>query len=244
MFGAMLFAATAAMQTAPWSPESIAAAEAIKARNVELRTEPDERGCIGADAVTCIASMGFYVYISSTRPGLGGYGELKLPRPVEHDIHGQPVPQMVSFLVTFAPGVTSIAQPDAIHVDLYLGDGARVSSVQFMLPTSPLSAKTQGDWEATRVFELSTAAMGAKCIGPDRMEFYRLYDKIQRGKSSESTGSDYSDPGVFSGVFGRTTVCGVSMEAITSGGISARAGTYSGSMLTFEAFNGASATRK
>lgn len=231
----MLFLlAMVGMQTTPWPPESIAAAAAIKARNLELRARPAERGCLGHDALTCIASMGFYVYISSTPPGLGGYGELKLPKPVEHDIHGRPVPQHVTFLVTFSPGVTAITPPEAITAELALDDGEHVNRIVFTLPAAPISAKTQTDWDATRVFELSTAAMGAQCVGPDRLSFYRRYDAMQRRSSSgESVSSDYSNPGIGSALYGHDKICGATMEAVAGSGISVETGSYSISTLTF-----------
>jgi hypothetical protein len=232
---AMLAAGPARQEESVLTAESVAAAAAIKTRNLELRSKPEERGCLGADAVTCLASMGFYVYISSTPPDLGGLGALKLPTPVERDIHGQPISQMVSFLVTFAPGVRSIMPPDAIDADLFLVDGAHISRVTFFLPAPPLFAKTESQWAATRVFELATAALGEKCVGTDRLAFYRRYDDAQKSDGA-STGIDsvVADPSVSSSVRGHLDLCGARMVMTATGGVSMDAGSYDGSLLSIE----------
>lgn len=221
-------------EVSPWPAESIAASSAIKARKKELNAVPVERACLGADAVTCIASMSFFVYISSLPPDFGGYGELKLPTKPVRDIHGAIIGQSVTFLVQFVPGQTAIGDRDTFTASLYLADGVHVSKVDFNLHKAPIAAKTEPEWAATRVFELATATMGIACIGSDRLAFYRFYDDNQRSAHSDDDfNGSYSDPTVSSGVFGHATKCGARMEMVASSGISADIGSYSGSSLSF-----------
>ena len=213
----------------PVPDKSLADAIAIKARNLELRAKPEERGCIDSDAVTCLASLGLYVYISPEDAQTS-----LLPRPVEQDIHGNAIAQSISFLISFKPGPASPLDQANVPAEIYLADGLHVTRVTFHLPQPPLIARTASDWAATRIFELATSVLGEQCVGTDRLAFYRRYDAMQRQSASGThLDNDYSDPGVSSSVSGRETICGVSIQAASVSGVSVSAGDYAGSMMTF-----------
>lgn len=222
--------------TAPgWTKEDYEASAAVASRAQQLVAAPQERGCLGKDAVTCVATIALSTRISSTPPYPGiTTGVLRFPKAPERDIYGKIVSRSVSFLILITPAG---AKPDAemsALTGLSMDDGEHVDSIAFSLPRSPMLAKTQPDWDATAIFELATAAMGAKCIGLDRPAFYRLVDKAQKiAGSSTSFNDSLSDPGVSRGGVGSVPICGVVMRVGYVSGVSISAGHYSGSTLEF-----------
>jgi hypothetical protein len=212
--------------------ENAAAVAAIKARIEQLKQSPGESGCLGKDAVTCLATLSGSVYISTEPLWLGG--GLKLPKPVERDINGQPMSQIITFLVTFNPRDRAYNGPTVVHASLYLGDGEHIARIDYSLGQSTFRAQTPAEWDATHVFELATATLGSACLGSDRLAFYRQYDRAQRQWSSgDEAGGSYSDPRIFSGIVGNTEICGVDMTTTTVSGFSASVGSYGGSSLSF-----------
>lgn len=198
---------------------------AIQVKRDVIRADPSQAGCLGRDAATCLASLVRTIYIAPD-PLIGG---LRLPTPVEHDINGDPVGQSMDFLVTFTP-----KPGPGIMTHLMLADGEHVSSINFALDSSPLLARTQADWDATHVFEITTAVLGPECVGTDRLAFYRRYDVAQRKTSSrDNFGGGYSDPTVSSSISGDMTICGAKIDLIAVSGISAETGSFAGSSIMF-----------
>ena len=222
--------------TAPgWTKEDYEASAAVAARAQQLVAAPQERGCLGKDAVTCVATIALATRISSTPPDRGvTTGVLRFPKTLDRDIYGKIMSRSVSFLTLIAPAG---AKPDAemsALTNVSMDDGEHVSSIAFSLPRTPILAKTQDDWDATAIFELATATMGAKCVGSDRLAFYRLVDKAQKSASSSTTFSDsLSDPGVSKGGVGSVPFCGVVMRVGHVSGVSMSTGSYSGSSIEF-----------
>ena len=187
-----------------------AALQVVAQRKVQLMTAPAERGCIGKDAATCIASISFYVHISSTQTeGVRGY--LVLPKPVERDLNGEPMVQTVQFISFITPIGKPGSAPIPIVTKLTLGDGAHVDTVQFNLVNAPLFASTKEDWDATGVYELAVAAIGFDCVGRDRLAFYKLYDKAQHEKPLRTYDSSSADPGITDYLGGTIQMCDFSI---------------------------------
>lgn len=210
-----------------------AATAAIRARIEQLRADPQARKCLGADAVTCLASLSFH--FSLTTPPLWMGGGFKLPGPVQRDIHGRAMFASVDFLIKFNPKDLYLINDSMVPASIQLSDGEHVDTVDFQLKESPLLAETEADWNATHVFELATAVLGPACIGTDHLAFYRRYDAIQRQES----GSDRLDLGyphnrVSSSTSGKTEICGVTMRVTHIRGYSRSTGSYGGAMLTFQ----------
>jgi len=182
----------------------------IKARIAQLRADPQARRCLGADAVTCLASLSFGIPPTTV---IGGIFEL--PGPARHDIYGRIVSATMNFQIIFNGKDLKFFDDDALSAEIDLGDGEHVDSIYFSLNHSPLFAQTESDWEATRVFELATAVLGPACVGTDRIGFYRRYDAIQRQSST-----DYIDRGRsafrYSLLRGNMKICGVTMSVGSS----------------------------
>lgn len=218
-----------------WTKEDYEAAAAVAARAQRLMTAPLERGCLGKDAVTCVATIGLSTRISSDKTAAGNTaGVLRFPSAPERDIYGKIIPGKVSFLTLITPaGAKPDAEMSALTF-LSMDDGEHVDSIAFDLPRTPISAETQADWDATAIFELATAAMGGKCIGSDRLAFYRLVDKAQKSAGNTTKFNDsLSDPGVSKGGVGSVAICGVVMRVGYVSGVSMSTGSYSGSTLEF-----------
>jgi len=183
----------------------------IKARIAQLRADPQARKCLGADAVTCLASLSLGVPPTAA---LGG-SFLGLPAPADRDIYGRNVSATMSFQVRFNATNDDLVDDDEVYAHIDLSDGEHVDSVYFTLNQSPLFAHTERDWDATRVFELATAVLGPACVGTDRIGFYRSYDAIQRQSST-----DYIDRGRsafrYSLLRGNMKICGVTMSVGSS----------------------------
>ncbi len=211
--------------------ENATAVAAIKARVEQLRATPRDRRCLGADAVTCLASLSFAIPIGTEPVWLGG--GLKLPGPVQRDIYGQPISAITSFAVLFSAKDHGLFGPNVVNAELHLADGEHVDSLEFFLKSSPLLAQTAADWDATHVFEIATAVLGPACIGSDRLAFYRQYDRIQRQDSSANVRSGVPyDRRVASVTDGEMEICGVTMATSSVSGAS-RSGTYGGSSVEF-----------
>jgi hypothetical protein len=182
----------------------------IKARIAQLRADPQGRRCLGADAVTCLASLSFGVPPSTV---IGGV--FALPGPAGHDIYGRNVSATMSFLIKFNAKNSDFFDDDDVNAQMDLGDGEHIDSMYFSLNQSPLFAHTESDWDATRVFELATAVLGPACVGTDRIAFYQRYDAIQRQSST-----DYVDRGRdafrYSLLTGNMKICGVTMSVGSS----------------------------
>lgn len=224
--------ALADKQTKEAKKADAAAIAAIKARMEQLRADPPSRKCLGADAVTCVASLSFHFTL--TTPPLWMAGGFKLPGPVQYDINGRTMPATMNFLIKFNPKDRYLIDDSMVGANIGLSDGEHVDSVDFDLKEDPLLAQTEADWDKTHVFELATAVLGPACIGTDRIAFYRRYDAIQRQESS----SDRVDLGrrhsrVSSSISGDTKICGVTMHVTSISGYSRSIGSYGGAMLTF-----------
>jgi len=182
----------------------------IKARIAQLRADPQGRKCLGADAVTCLASLSFGV---TPTTAIGGV--YQLPGPAGHNIYGRKVSATANFVVKFNATNDDVVDDDDVYAHIDLSDGEHVDSVYFSLNESPLFAHTERDWDATRVFELATAVLGSACVGTDRIAFYRRYDAIQRQSSTE-----YVDRGRdafrYSLLTGNMKICGVTMSVGSS----------------------------
>ena len=163
-----------------------AAVAAIRARADQLRTDPQGRKCLGADAVTCLASLSFGLTLTTEPLWLGG--GFKLPGPVRRDIHGEVIATSMEFLIKFNPKDHYLFDDTMVRATIVLGDGEHVDRVDFDLKEWPLLARTEADWDKTHVFELATAVLGPACIGTDRLAFYRRYDAIQRQDESSDVG--------------------------------------------------------
>jgi hypothetical protein len=200
------------------------AVAAIHIRGAQIQADPSQAGCLGKDAVTCMASLARTIYIAPTTTG-----RLKLPTPVERDINGEPVSQVTGFLVTFSP-----KPGPGVGTHLYLDDGVHVDSVEFDLLADPLLAKTQADWDATHVFELATAVLGPECVGSDRLKFYRQYDAVQRREfSKDRSDDDYWNPTVSLDSYGSMKLCSALVVLSSTSGVSARDGSFGGSSMSF-----------
>lgn len=182
----------------------------IKARIAQLRVDPQGRKCLGADAVTCLASLSLGVPPTAE---LGG--SFELPAPAGRDIYGRAVSATMSFRIRFNATNSDLVDDDDVYAHIDLGDGAHVDNIYFSLNESPLFAHTERDWDATRVFELATAVLGSACVGTDRIAFYRRYDAIQRQSST-----DYVDRGRdafrYALLTGNMKICGVTMSVASS----------------------------
>jgi hypothetical protein len=213
--------------------ENAAAVAAIKARSDQLRQDPTARKCLGADAVTCLATLSFGVTVTTEPLWMGG--GFKLPKPVEHDIDGRPISQLMEFLVQFGSRDKDLFGPNVLRAQIDLTDGEHVGSVEFFLKHAPLLAQTQADWDNTHIFELATAVLGPACVGTDRLAFYRRYDAMQKQQASrEEYRETPSGPRGSSGMFGDTEMCGVSVMAGSIAGVSPGTGSYGGSSISFE----------
>jgi hypothetical protein len=183
----------------------------IKARIAQLRADPQDRKCLGADAVTCLASLSLGVPRTAE---LGG-SFFELPAPAHRDIYGRNVSATMSFRVRFNATNDDPVDDDDVYAHIDLSDGEHVDSIYFSLNESPLFAHTERDWDATRVFELATAVLGPACVGTDRIAFYQRYDAIQRQSST-----DYVDRGRdafrYSLLTGNMKICGVTMSVGSS----------------------------
>lgn len=181
----------------------------IKARIAQLRADPQDRRCLGADAVTCLASLSLGVPPTAE---LGGSFELP---GAGHDIYGRTVSATTSFRIRFNATNSDFVDDDDVYAHIDLSDGEHVDTIYFSLNESPLFAGTESDWEATRVFELATAVLGPACVGTDRIAFYRRYDAIQRQSST-----DYVDRGRdafrYALLTGKMKICGVTMSVASS----------------------------
>lgn len=212
--------------------ENAAAVAAIKARAKQLRQDPAARKCLGVDAVTCLATLSFGVTLMTEPLWMGG--GYKLPKPVQHDIDGRPISQLVEFLVTFGSRDKDIFGQNVLHAQMDLYDGEHVTDVKFFLKHAPLLARTQEDWDNTHIFELATAVLGPECVGTDRLAFYRRYDAMQKQWASRDQYMEMpSGPSISSGMFGDTEMCGVSVVAGSVAGMAAGIGSYGGSSITF-----------
>ena len=182
----------------------------IQARIAQLRADPQDRKCLGADAVTCLASLSLRV---TPTTAIGGV--FALPGPAGHDIYGRTVSATMSFRVRFNATNRDLVDDDDVYTQIDLSDGEHVDTIYFSLNQSPLFAHTESDWDATRVFDLATAVLGAACVGTDRIGFYRRYDAIQRQSST-----DYVDRGRnanrYSLLTGNMKICGVTMSVGSS----------------------------
>jgi len=210
-----------------------AAIAAIRARIEQLRADPQSRKCLGADAVTCIASLSFHFTLTTPPLWLGG--GFKLPGPVQRDINGRTMPATIDFLIKFNPKDRYLINDSMVGAKIGLGDGEHVDSVDFDLKESPFLAQTEADWDATHVFELARAVLGPACIGTDRLAFYRRYDAIQRQESSsDRVDLGYPNNRVSSSTSGDTKICGVTMRVTHIRGYSRSTGSYGGAMLAFQ----------
>lgn len=182
----------------------------VQARIGQLRADPQGRKCLGADAVTCLASLSLGV---SPTTAIGGV--FALPAPASHDIYGRTVPATMNFLIKFNARNRDLFDDDDVYAQIDLSDGEHIDNIYFSLNQSPLFAHTESDWDATRVFELATAVLGSACVGTDRVGFYRRYDAIQRQSSA-----DYVDRGYHAGRYsllsGNMKICGVTMSVQSS----------------------------
>lgn len=211
--------------------DTAAALAAIKARAVQLKTDPAARGCLGKDAVTCLASLSTSLYLSGDTTWLGD--GIKLPHSVERDIYGKPMLQSVEFQVSFTPNVRP-NKDSLLKARLWLADGEHVSGIDFDLDGTPLLAHTTTQWDATHVYELTVAVLGQQCVTTDKLLFYRAYDKVQRQSFSNDDMGNYANPDVASRTSGSTAICGATMRATMVSGMSADVGSYGGAMLGFE----------
>lgn len=183
----------------------------IQARVGQLRADPQGRKCLGADAVTCLASLSLGV---TPTTAIGGV--FALPGPAGHDIYGHSVSATMSFLIKFNATNRDFFDDDDVSAQIDLGDGEHVDTIHFSLNQSPLFAQTESDWEATRVFELATAVLGPACVGADRIDFYRRYDAIQRQSSTDYVDRGYPRAGPYSLLSGNMKICGVTMSVQSS----------------------------
>jgi len=212
--------------------QNAAAVAAIKVRVDQLRANPQSRKCLGADAVTCLASLSFGVAITTEPLWMGG--GFKLPGSVERDIDGRPIPQLVEFLVAFGPKDRDLFGPNIVRAQLWLSDGEHVSEIKFFPKEAPLLARTKEEWDETHIFDIATAVLGQACVGPDRLAFYRRYDTIQKQIIvPDNISGSIADPTVSSGTSGEVTICGAMMSAGSASGISASVGTFGGSSISF-----------
>jgi hypothetical protein len=238
VIASIIAAAPAIAQNAPtapaWTKEDYEASATVAARAQQLVAAPQERGCLGKDAVTCVATIALSTRISSSPPYPGATEVLRFPKKLERDIYGKVISRSVSFLTLITPAG---AKPDAeMSAPTYLSmqDGEHVDSIAFSLPPALGLAKTQADWDATAIFELATATMGAKCIGSDRLAFYRLVDKAQKSAGGSTTFYDgFSVPSLSNSGVGSVPICGVVMRVGYVSGVSVSTGHYSGSTLEF-----------
>lgn len=182
----------------------------IQARIAQLRADPQGRKCLGADAVTCLASLSLGV---TPTTAIGGV--YQLPGPAGHDIYGRKVSATASFVVKFNARNRDLSDDDEVNAQMDLSDGEHVDSVYFSLNQSPLFADTESDWDATRVFELATAVLGPACVGTDRSAFYRRYDAIQRQSGTEYVERGYPRA-AYSLLKGNMKICGVTMSVGSS----------------------------
>jgi len=184
---------------------------AIQARVAQLRASPQDRKCLGADAATCLASLSLGIPPTAEI----GSSLFDLPAPAPRDIYGRSVPATMSFRIRFNATNDDPVDDDDVYAHIDLGDGEHVDTIYFSLNESPLFARTESDWAATRVFELATAVLGPACVGTDRIAFYRRYDAIQRQSST-----DYVDRGRdafrYALLTGKVKICGVTMSVGSS----------------------------
>lgn len=183
----------------------------IQARIGQLRADPQGRKCLGADAVTCLASLSL-----SVPPTTEIGGVFALPAPAGHDIYGRNVSSTMSFRVRFNATNSDLIDDDDIYADIDLSDGEHVDNIYFSLNESPLFARTESAWDATRVFELATAVLGPACVGTDRNAFYRRYDAIQRQSSTDYVDRGYPSAFRYSLLTGNMKICGVTMSVGSS----------------------------
>ena len=183
----------------------------IHARIGQLRADPQGRKCLGADAVTCLASLSLGV-TPTTEIG----GVIALPGPAGHDIYGRTVSATMSFLIKFNARNSDFFDDDDVHAQIDLSDGEHIDNIHFWLNQSPLFAHTESDWDATRVFELATAVLGPACVGTDRTAFYRRYDAIQRQSSIDYVDRGYPSAFRYSLLTGNMKICGVTMSVGSS----------------------------
>jgi hypothetical protein len=183
----------------------------IQARIGQLRADPQGRRCLGADAVTCLASLSLGVTPTSA---IGGV--FALPGPAGHDIYGRNVSATMSFLIKFNARNRDLFDDEEVDAQMDLSDGEHIDSMYFSLNQSPLFADTESDWDATRVFELATAVLGPACVGTDRMAFYRRYDAIQRQSSTDYVDRGYPRGSRYSLLSGNMKICGVTMSVQSS----------------------------
>lgn len=207
---AMVAVGTASPVLARKEDKEADAIAVVQTRIGQLRADPQGRKCLGADAVTCLASLALGVTPTTV---IGGV--FALPGPAGHDIYGHTVSATMSFLIKFNARNRDLFDDDEVYAQINLSDGEHIDNIYFSLNQSPLFAHTESDWEATRVFELATAVLGPACVGPDRIDFYRRYDAIQRQSST-----DYIDRGYRAGRYallsGNMKICGVTMSVQSS----------------------------
>jgi hypothetical protein len=161
----------------------------VQARNQELVKAPDQRGCLGKDAVTCVATIGLYLQISSGRPGMPG--EFSLPTSIKRDINGEPMVQSVNFLTLVTPIGRPKTETMAILTSLSLYDGVHVHDIDFTLVKNPRFARTPEEWDSSGVYQLAFAVLGPDCVGRDRLAFYRLFDKAMNSDLATKTNGNH-----------------------------------------------------
>lgn len=223
---AMVAVGTAAPALARKEDKKTDAIAVIQARIGQLRADPQGRKCLGADVVTCLASLSLGVTPATEIGGI-----FALPGPAGHDIYGRDVSATMTFLIKFNARNRDPFDDDEVYAQIDLSDGEHIDNIYFSLNQSPLFAHTESDWDATRVFELATAVLGPSCVGTDRIDFYRRYDAIQRQSSTDYVERGYPRASRYSLLSGNMKICGVTMSVQSSSQYSRSMG-Y-GSSLTF-----------
>ncbi|MBS0295967.1 MAG: hypothetical protein JSR45_06605 [Proteobacteria bacterium] len=190
----------------------------LAARRLTLLANPAEQGCLGADWVTCAATLSLTNQLTT---GILD-NELKEPKAL-HDLDGKPILQTVWIDVfpTYYPGQSSVTQK-AHHVELRLDEKNYVTAIYVRLTTYPSQARTKEDWDATGTYELMRGMTSEKCVG-DRLDFYRLF----RDLMSRRELSDFSNETAY-GTTGKaqTGFCGAKLVVHSGGSFDVNSGSH------------------
>jgi hypothetical protein len=141
----------------------------VQNRIVEIRDGKRKPGCIGEDKYTCVATLAQKMAITDDVASK----DFSLFADIRYDVNGRPVNGAHVLLDGFVPNNTDNIAHRSASIDLALGAGGTVSSVEVKLIKGVDLAQTQEEYDTTGVYEIVAAISAKECPGLTKNEVAR-----------------------------------------------------------------------
>lgn len=154
----------------------------VRRRQAELERTSDTGGCIGRDEATCVAFMAQRLVVTSD-PTDSAFA----PQETRRDLDGV-LQSRNRYFYIYVPGLQSRFPIQALHTAIAIAPDQTVSYASIDLQGPPSLTVTVADYDGLGIYDAAVALLGLKCIGEDRVAFYRTVRDMREGARQVDTG--------------------------------------------------------